>query len=288
MNENNLGRRGKGLKLMGIRQYKKILLTSLLWLATMALAQSQPVEGGMLTFYGRVNHWAESRAELTRELDLMAQVHVDGYMIELSGWGEMRWNGRWHRSVSREYSWLLRQCRKRNLLLFVSIVNDNMGRHKYGDKSPALAEVEDAARKLARMVRKAGAKGVLVQPVAETQTEAGARMEQYCQHVLKDFPLVYNGEGGFPKRLPNGFQFRAVHPSSTHTSVPHGVFAVSDHGKLIRELNADGTLDGLADSTKLGDWIERMQASGAAAIGYYVFQRTQADTTAIKLLGNKK
>ena len=262
------------------------LLSILLGIAVIASAQNNSVRCSPLTFYGRVNHWADSRAELTTELDLMEEMHVDGYMIELSGWGEKQWDGHWLRQTAHEYRWLLRQCRKRGLCLFVSVVNDNMGLHKYGDSGPALAEVEGAARKLVRIIRKAGAHGLFVQPVAETRTEAGVRFEQYCQDKLKDFVLVYNGEGGFPRNLPQGFRFRAVHPASITTDVPSKTFVISDHGKIIRELTVNGTLDGPADSLKLVTWVRRMWEKNVSAIGYYAFQRSLTDTVAIKIMGS--
>lgn len=217
----------------------------------------------------------------------MQQNGVDGYIIELACWGQT-WNRQMVHHVGRQYNWLLRQCRKRGLALFVSVVNDNMGHRKYGDTGPLLEDVEDMAHKLVRIVRKGGPRGVYVQPVAETQTDAGKRLEQYCILVLSGYVLIYNGEGGFPGTVPSGFQYRAVHPAHISTDVPVDAVAVSDHGLIIRELAADGTLDGPADSVKLTTWVRRMQEAGVPLIGYYAFQRREPDTVAISLLGQIK
>lgn len=265
---------------MNILSLVTLIVTSLL-----SFAQADVSNRSTLHFYGRVNHWADSRSDLVTELDLMQQVHVDGYMIELSGWGREQWTRPWLYKTIRQYRWLLRQCRRRDIQLFVSVVNDNMGLHKYGDTGTSLAEVEGHVHKLVHAVKRAGHRGVFVQPVAETRTDAGKRIERYCRQKLRHFTLVYNGDGGFPKTIPDGFIYRAVHPAHINTKVPADAFVVSDHGLIIRELNAGGSLDGLADSTKLAAWVATLHQSGVPAIGYYVFQHCHPDTTAIKVLG---
>ncbi len=238
-----------------------------------------------LYFYGRVNHWADSKSELSRELALMEAGHIDGYMIEMAGWGEDKWSRRWLRRTARRYRWLLGQCRARGLLLFVSVINDNMGKHKYGDTGPLLEAVEPKVQRLMQIVRTNGPQQVIVQPVAETQTDAGRRMEEYALQTLPGFTLVHNGEGGFPKTVPSGFQYRAVHPAHIDSPVPADAFVVSDHGLIIRELTADRSLDGPADSLRLSIWIDKLRQARVPMIGYYVFQRTQMDTTALRVLG---
>ena len=257
------------------------------WLVGMPSVAQETV-AQPLHFYGRVNHWADSRGETARELRLMEQQHIDGYMIELAGGGRNKWSRRWLRRTGRRYRWLLGQCRQRNLMLFVSIVNDNMGKHKYGDTGPLLAEVEEKAQRLIRLVREQGPQNVIVQPVAETQTEAGRRMEQYSLQSLPGFTLVYNGEGGFPQSVPTGFQYRAVHPAHIDSPVPEDAFVISDHGHIIRELTGDRSLDGPADSTRLSEWIDRLHRAGVPMIGYYAFQRTDMDVIAIMTLGKRQ
>lgn len=246
---------------------------------------AQEAGGHPMHFYGRVNHWADSRSETVKELDLMEQLHIDGYMIEMAGWGHNQWSRRWILKTGREYRWLLRQCRKRNLMLFVSVVNDNMGKHKYGDTGPALEKVEKKAQRLIRLVKGGGPQGVFVQPVAETQTEAGNRMEQFSLQTLTNFTLVYNGEYGSPQSVPPGFQYRSVHPAHVESHVPEDAFIVSDHGLIIRELTNDRSLDGPADSMRLACWIKNLHQTGVPMIGYYVFQRKEMDVIALKVLG---
>ena len=266
-----------------------IALTAFFLCQTAAQRPSWPPEHWLL--YGRVNHWADSPRTLKQEVRLMARNGLDGYMIELAGWAAPwtdHWSDAWLRETERRYARLLRMCRRRNLVLFVSIVNDNMGRGKYGDTGPALEQVYGQALQLMQVVRKHGADHVVVQPVAETQTQAGRNFETDCLRALQGFTLAYNGGGGFPDRTPEGFHCRAVHPAHIGTAVPQGVMAVSDHGILIRELAADRSLDGPASDDRLTQWVENMKRMHVKAIGYYAFQRQELDRTAIVTLGKCK
>ena len=242
------------------------------------------------SWYGRVNRWHTSQDILKQELDLMQECGVSGYMIELAGWGDetgKRWNKEWIKTTEKEYHHILKQCRKRDLWLFVSIINDNMGRGKYGDKDPKLENVYNYAQQLISIIEKYGSRNVVVQPVAETQTSAGRRFEQECCVRLQDFTLVYNGEGGAPKSILEGFDFRAVHPSHTVSEVPTDALVVSDHGFIIRELSADGGLQSKGDPEKIKQWVDRLSLQGVPVVGYYSFKYMDFDPDTIRALGQR-
>ena len=269
-----------------------LLPAVLLLLAPPFQAQAQPEikEGQTQTWYGRVNHWAEDYDLLVKELDYMAECGVSGYMIEMSGWGKSleRWNPTWVRQTRKAYRKLLRACRKRHLWLFVSIINDNMGRKKYGDVGPPLKDVVPYAHKLVGIVKRYGPKGVVVQPSAETQTDAGREFEKYCADHLKGFILVYNPDNwpfDSPNELPEGFSFRSVHPGSISKEVPPTAFAISDHGLIIRALNTGHDLCAPADPVQVAKWAGYMRELGVPVIGYYAFQYNEFDGPAIATLG---
>ena len=250
------------------------------WAAT---AETPGRDGRTLGFYGRVNHWMDSRSELRKELRLMEKCGVEGYLIEMAGWARMTaWEEPWLHRTEREYRFLLRQCRRRGLWLFVSIVNDNMGLKKYNDPGVSLEEVFQQASELIEIVRRYGPANVMVQPVAEVRTEAGARFENRCKERLQGFFLVHNGGWGFPHSRPEGFDARAVHPPHEHFPVPDDAFVVSDHGHLIPRLTTDKTITGEADRKILTDWLLRLRSQGVPLVGYYAFQREQMDETAIR------
>lgn len=254
-------------------------------------AQPKIEQGKTQTWYGRVNRWTLSRSTLKQELDLMQECGVSGYMIELASWGrysEQPWCEEWIKMVKKEYHHIVRECRKRDLWLFVSIVNDNMGKGKYGDPGISLESVYDYALELAEIVKKAKSHNIIIQPVAETNTEAGERFEAHCKEYLKEFTLVYNGSWGYPKHCPAGFDFRAVHPSHIVSAVPTDALVISDHGIIIRELSSDGGLESKGDPEKVKQWVDRLTMQGVPVVGYYAFKYKEFDPATILSLGKKR
>lgn len=252
-----------------------------------AIAQPHIEQGNTQVWYGRVNQWTVSRQILRNELNLMKECGVNGYMIELAVWDGVddKWSNEWIVRTQKNYRWLLRECRKRKIWLFVSIINDNMGKGKYGDTGPTLEKVYESALQLASIVKRGGSKGVIVQPVAETQTPTGQRFEQECRKILENFTLVYNGESGHPKSTPEGFHFRAVHPAHIVSSVADDTLVISDHGLIIRELSIDGGLESRGNPQKVVTWVKRLQQQGVAVVGYYAFKYDQFDPATIRALG---
>lgn len=254
-----------------------------------AVAQPRIEQGKTQTWYGRVNRWTLSKQTLKDELNLMQECGVSGYMIEMACWGRYSdcepWSEEWIKQIEKSYRHLVKECRQRKLWLFVSVVNDNMGQGKYGDKGPKLEAVYDSALQLIKILKKYGHKGVIIQPVAETQTSAGQRFEQDCLRELKDFLLVYNGNGGHPSHTPEGYHFRAIHPPHIVSSVDNDALVISDHGIIIRELSIDGGLESKGDPRKIQMWVNRLQKQGVAVVGYYAFKYTDFDPEAIRALG---
>lgn len=106
---------------------------------------------------------AESGCNST-DIEIMGSTSGLDFYARANGYNTMR----------PKYLDLLKECRKRNVLLIVSIVNDNGHIKKWlntgvNDLLHFPAEHEAAAE----MVLKAGPKGQWVQPVAETQTRQG-------------------------------------------------------------------------------------------------------------------
>ena len=252
------------------------------------IAQPRIEQGNTQTWYGRVNRWSTSRETLRKELNLMKECGVSGYMIELAVWDGIddKWSDEWIARTQKNYRWLLRECRKRKIWLFVSIINDNMGKGKYGDTGPALEQIYKQAQQLTCIVKKYGPEGVVIHPGAETQTTAGYRFEQECKTELKEFILVYNGNGGHPKSTPEGFHFRAVHPSHIASNVADDELVISDHGLIIRELAIDNGLESKGNPTKVKAWAKKLQQQGIAVVGYYAFKYSDFDPDTIQALGD--
>ena len=259
------------------------------WLKALFGIRTKPKRiDGFQTWYGRVNAWPKSRSITIKDLNAIKKYGVSGYMIEMSGWSKFKnpqWTEKWLDEVQTEYEWLLKQCRARGLWLFVSIVNDNMGCGKYGDTGPKLEKVYGRAQQLVKIVKSAGSDNVIVQAVAETQTQAGKNFEQYCiQQLGGKFPLVYNGSGGFPSGILGGFDYRAMHPSAVSKKVPSDGLAISDHGLIIREL-ANGGLESKGNPDVVRKWKNNVKGWGCRVCGYYAFKYEKFDEGTIKALG---
>ena len=246
--------------------------------------KSKPSKLRTPCFYGRANYWHEDRKTLCKELNAMADANLTGYLIELAGMGSTYWSvvdGVDY--IRTEYKWLLKQARRRNLGVFVSIVNDNLGR----DGGKRIGDYGGIAEKFGAIVGAAGPKGVFVQPVAEIQTSYGRKFDAATASILHaaGFKLVYNGDGGRPSKKPAPYDYAAYHYGKSTQTPPKGGWCVSDHSLLIRELNG-GPIDGHGVPAKVSAWAKTQSNAGAGAIGYYAYKVHDFDKGTIKALSS--
>lgn len=246
--------------------------------------------GKTCKFYGRVNTWASSsKKNLRKDLVECYNEGIHGYHIELASWGggPGYWsNDKNKKNIRDRYKWLVNQCRALGLYLFVSIVNDNMGKGKYGDTGPKLEQVYDQAVDLANFVKQQGKKNILIQPVAETQTKAGRNFESYCLVSLNGFELVNNGNGGRPV-VTNGMKYRAWHPASvaaiSQVKCGDNCIVSSDHGLCIREISYG--LDGKAKPEMMKPFYQACRNVNVLCCCFYAFLYDGHDEEGIKALG---
>ena len=268
------------------------VVAGLAWLAVwlVSLRTRQPPEikqGGFQVWYGLVNAWAMVPKTMDKVVDECAEAGVSGIHIELAGWSRSdMWSDKWIADTSQAYRRLLARCRRRGLWLFVGVANDNMGSRKYGDPGIRMTDVYHQVLKLVHLVRDEGPDNVIVQPVGETQTPAGVKLEQDCILLLPEFPLVYNGGVGRPGNIPAGFKYRAWHPLKVTDEVPSDAIAVSDTGSIILQLGVG--LTGPAHPDTLEAWARHIRACGCPVACYYAFLHDQLDKPAIQALGRSK
>jgi hypothetical protein len=211
----------------------------------------------------------------------MARAAVPVLHIEYFGWASSGHYGN-PGGLERPYRDLLAWCRARRLWLFVSVANDNKGSGKYGDDRRGLDDYLGNIDRAVRSIRDQGREGVLVQPVGETQTDAGRKVEAMCRQQLVGWRLVYNG-GSRPRVAPAGYWRAAYHPASVSAPVPKGVINVSDHSGILVQLQVGG-LNGKADLRALGAYAAAQRKAGIPFV-YYGFGHGTPDEPAIRELG---
>ena len=244
------------------------------------------VNDGFLRFYGRVNMWCAGGEDLLRQDVTLCAACGVGYQIEMAGWrsGQTAFDGEDKLAATcAMYRKLQGWCKTAGIPLFVSITNWNVTQTKYGNKGRPFASIVPAAKKLAECVRDCGGMSfVYVQPVAETGKDASAvAFEKWCGKLFAGWKLVYNG-GSRPTKPSYGWPHFAVHPNKATDGGVRGGISISDTGTIIKQLAADGTLDGPGDPSKIAAWFARCKAGGAIGAGYYAFQRTSHDAAAIR------
>ena len=252
-----------------------------------AVTPSVPVvNDGFLRLYGRVNMWcAGGEAELRKDIEVCALCGV-GYQIEMAGWnpGQTVFDSHLNLSMTLEmYRKLHGWCKTAGIPLFVSLTNWNITLSKYGNKGRPFASIVDVAKQLAQCVKDCGGQDfVYVQPVAETGNDKSATdFEKWCGEFFKGWKLVYNG-GSRPTKPAYGWPHFAVHPNKATDGGKRGGITISDTGTIIKQLAADGTLDGPGDPAEIAAWFAKCKAAGAIGAGYYAFQREKHDAAAIR------
>lgn len=245
-----------------------------------ALNSKKPVIG-----YGRVSYWGMSKSDLLDDLVRCATEGVMCYHIEYINWGEdsiFDFNN--YNKVHEMYKYLLKICRSLGMYLFVSVTNDNLG--KNGGKR--LSSYYGQILQEFDFIKSCGKENVILQPVAETQTDTGKKLDTYAKSLFTNWITCYNGDGGRPSGN-NGMTYRACHPSSiANCSKYKGSIITNDHSLLIKEIAENNSLSGAPDPLQLIKFVNEAKKGQAPLIVYYAFLYKKYDKKAekaIKTLG---
>lgn len=230
-------------------------------------------EGRMLRLYGRVNDWPWiEESILLDEVAALDRAGWDGYLIEMGG--AARWDGHPENEVreriAERYPVLVDALGDRGMVLLNSIQNDNAGKGKYGDRSPPLSEQVGFSAWLVNLVASVGRPDVaMVQPVAETESDAGYDLERLCASVLTNFTLV-NNAGSRPSSKPSWAHYNATHNWSIAKVYAEDI-VVNDTSTAIIEVDATGDMAGPTNPDQVARFLARCEEVGAKAAGVYVF-----------------
>lgn len=225
---------------------------------------------------GNVNWWLQSsiRAETAK----LAALDIPCYHVELFGWAGSSSYEKPDLIISKMKD-LVFWCRRRNLALFVSVTNDNQGILKHGNADPRrLASFRPQIAKVMQALRKKWWKGMYVQPVAETQTDAGQAIEREAAGMFPRSHLVCNSH--FSKAQPSGWaSYVAVHRNHLADSVPRGMWDVTDNGSALNELGGTQAQDYKDDRIEAD--AKRARNSGNPYV-LYMFQQRKMSSGDLK------
>ncbi len=224
---------------------------------------------------GNVNHWTRN---IRKETAKLAEAGIPCYHIEVFGWAGTASFTKVKKTMAALEEALF-WCKRRKLVLFASVVNDNIHLSKYGntplDIGQHLTAVMTALKLLGKAARR---QKVFIQPVGETQTKAGAEVERLARDVVEKRFLVAN-TGSRPKSVPGWANFAAYHASSVKAAVPRGLWDVTDHGLTLNEMGGTGAQ--VYNNTVLEEDARRAAASGNPYI-MYGFQVQRMDKGNLK------
>lgn len=247
-----------------------------------AVPELQPIgRGKTVPFYIKTLYWWEDRATLAADLAACGKYRV-GYGFEMMGDSAQKilLSDAKIAQVADAYKFAVAECRKRGIWLNVILVNDNMGKGKYGDPGIPLSKCMSGAKKLVAIVKAEGPANVIVTPVAETQTSAGRSYERYCAKELAGFILTYNGNGGHPKKKPSWAYCMIEHPCRLSDVYPSHYGVINDCGTAIIELQ--GGYDKPLNVAKTTAWFKDGAQRKYILQGAYAFKFRGHDEAGIK------
>jgi hypothetical protein len=180
--------------------------------------------------------------------------------IEFMGWDGCQKNGYENGagSLEKPYKELLKACRHYNVVVFVSILNDNKGSGKYHDNRRPLSAYAAECERAARIVMENGSDGVWVQVVSETQTSYGRSFEARWVPLFNDagFVTVCN-DGARTSRPKHGESLSAWHTCNAGNPGPSGPILIPDCGTAISAYTKGGIYGSELDPNACADFIAK-------------------------------
>lgn len=234
--------------------------------------------GKFFVGYGPVNYWHKQNARTWTALH--AKHGVPCVHIEAFGWASAGLYDKPDEVISALKS-LAGWCKRRGLMLFVSVTNDNKGSGKYGDDRRGLEQFRPAITAVLKALKGLMWDGLYIQPVGETQTPAGRAIEAEAVGMFPASHLVRN-TGSRPTSGGGWAQLFAFHPASMSTPVPRGAWCVSDHSQMLNELG--GLYDQDFEDAKLEGYARKMRTQGTPFV-HYGFAVKEACESDIEALG---
>lgn len=165
---------------------------------------------------------------------MLAQAGCNATSIEFFGWSGSYDINRGLGPLKDPYKRVLEAARKYGGIVFNSLLNDNQGNGKYGDKRKRWSKYAGLANEALDFCISLGPEGHWIQPVAETGSEWGKAFEQTAIARLNAAGIVsvYN-RGSRPTAPACGAKRNAYHPfQASDMGTPDDII-VTDTGKMV-------------------------------------------------------
>lgn len=237
--------------------------------------------------YGLVNNW--SAQNVKHYVDRLVKNNVDCMAFEFFEWSypEKFANVEGLLKKFKEYIDL---AKKKKILLYVTILNSNLGSGKYGDpKIPSnkyTKQIMRAAEQFAQWMKVHP--NIFVTPcgeggIQEKMASHDRKIQEWCKANMPRNQLV-NNWGARPSSK-DGMGFLCQHPSSTKANAQSWV--MSDHGKLIAELNG-GHFLGTCDYKTTLAYAKKLLKEKKTFIYYHFNKNGVIDEEALRALKDAK
>lgn len=179
-----------------------------------------------------------------------------------------------------KFSKYIKESQKRKIILYVTLLNCNLGNPKTGYPEITAPKCDTQIMKAAAFLAQATKKysNIYVTPCGEGGNMAPTyerKLQEWCKANMPRNKLV-NNWGSRPS-VNDGMGFRCVHPAGINKPVEGGVWNMSDHSITIGQLEAGGY------SVRM-NYARKMRLSGVPFLYYDNPKNAEFDSDTLRAL----
>lgn len=241
------------------------------------------------TGYGLVNNWSVQNAE--SYMDKLVKANVDCMAFEFFEWSSPDKFAATD-DLLKKFEKYVDLAKSKKMLLYVTILNSNIGSGKYGDpgipSNKYTTQLYKVADKLAGWMKKHP--NIFVTPCGEGGAQSkmathDKKFQEYCKSIMPRSQMV-NNWASRPKTT-DGMAFLCQHPSGVKAALTSMSWIMSDHGLFIAELNGGG-LYGTANYGITLNCAKSLKAKNKTFIYYHFNKNGSIDNEALRALNDSK
>ena len=239
------------------------------------------------TGYGLVNNWSAQNAK--KYMDQLVNNNVDCMAFEFFEWASPEKFAAVE-DLLKKFKVYVDLAAKKKVLLYVTLLNSNLGSGKYGDpripSNKYTKQIMRAAGQFAEWMK--SNPNIFLTPCGEggAQSNMAAHdksIQEWCKANMPRTQLVNNW--GARPTTKDGMAFLCQHPSSTKASAL--TWVMSDHGLLIAELNGGG-LYGTCKYNVTMPYAKKLLTAKKTFIYYHFNKNGTIDGEALRALNDAK